>query len=78
MLVYSMIGGDKQGGDIVIFMRNYFKLDILIKCSSIDTHNEAIKTLLKDSQTLACISAIYISLASLINTNYRHKYYWKS
>ena len=78
MLVYSMIGGDNQGGDMVIFMRNYFKLDILINSSSIDTHNEAIKTLLKDSQTLACISAIYISLASLINTNYRHKYYWKS
>ena len=39
-----------QGGDMAIFIRNYVKLDILIKCSSIDTRNKANKTLFNESK----------------------------
>lgn len=50
-------------------MRDNIKFDIVDMCSSIDTENEAITIILKDSQSSTSISRIYIPLASLINTN---------
>ena len=59
----------RQWGSVAILVRNDIKFDIINTCSSINTGNEAITILLKDSQHLTNISTIYIPPASTINTN---------
>ena len=49
-------------------MRNDNKFDIIDTCSTVNTDNEAITILLKDSQDSTSISTIYIPPASNINT----------
>ena len=58
----------RRGGGLAILVRNDIKLDIIDTCSAVNTDNEAITILLKDSQDSTSISTIYIPPASNINT----------
>ena len=58
----------RQGGGVAILVRNDIKFDIIEPCSTLNTYNEAITILLKNSQVSIGISTIYISPASTINT----------
>ena len=58
----------RQGGGLAILVRNDIKFDIIDTCSTINTDNEVIATLLKDSQDSTSISTVYIPPASNINT----------
>ena len=55
-------------GGVAILERNDIKFDITDTWSTINTDNEAITILLKDSQDLISISTIYVSPASTTNT----------
>ena len=57
-----------RGGGVAILVRNGIKFDIIDTCFTINTDNEAITILLKDSQESISISTIYIPPASNINT----------
>ena len=58
----------RRGGGVAILVRDDIKFDIIDTCSAINTDNEAITILLKDSQNPISISTIYISPGSNINT----------
>ena len=58
----------RQGGGVAILVRNDIKFDIIDLCSSINTDDEAITILLKNSQDSISISTIYIPPASTIST----------
>ena len=58
----------RQGRGAAILVRNDIKFDIIDTCSTLNTDNEAITILLKDSQDSTSISTIYIPPASNINT----------
>ena len=58
----------RQGGGVVIFVRNNINFGITDTCFSIDTNNEAITVILKDSYDPANISTSHIPPASTINT----------
>ena len=58
----------RRGGGVVTLLRNNIKSDIIDTCSTVNTDNQAITILLKDSQYSASISTIYIPPASNINT----------
>ena len=58
----------RQGGGVAILVRNDIKFDIIDLCSSINTDNEAITILLKNSQDSISISTIYIPPAFTIST----------
>ena len=58
----------KQGGGVAILVRNDIKFDIIDPCSTLNTDNEAITILLRNSQDSISISTIYIPPASTINT----------
>ena len=58
----------RQGGGVAILVRNDIKFDIIDPCSTLNTDNEAITILLKNSQDSISISTIYIPPASTINT----------
>ena len=58
----------RQGGGVAILVRNDIKFDIIDPCSTLNTDNEAITILLRNSQDSICISTIYIPPASTINT----------
>ena len=51
-----------------VHVRNHIKFDIIDRCFTRNTDNEANTILLKDSQDLTSISTIYIPPASTINT----------
>ena len=50
----------RRGGGVAILVRDDIKFDIIDTCSAINTDNEAITILLKDSQNPINISTIYI------------------
>ena len=58
----------RQGGGVAILVRNDIKFDIIDLCSSINTDNEVITILLKNSQDSISISTIYIPPAFTIST----------
>ena len=58
----------KQRGGVAILVHNDIKFDIIDACSTINTDNEAITILLKNSQDFTSISTIYIPLVSTTNT----------
>ena len=58
----------RQGGGVAIIVRNDIKFDIIDMCSNINTDNEAITILLKNTQDLISISTIFIPPAPSINT----------
>ena len=58
----------RQGGGVAILVRNDIKFDIIDMCSNINTDNEAITILLKNTQDLGSISTIFIPPAPYINT----------
>ena len=58
----------RRGGGVAILVRNDIKFDIIDTCSTINTDNEAITILLKDSQDPISITTIYIPPGSNINT----------
>ena len=58
----------RRGGGVAILVRNDIKFDIIDTCSAINTDNEAITILLKDSQDPISITTIYIPPGSNINT----------
>ena len=59
----------RQGGDVAILVRNDIKFDIIDPCSTLNTDNEVITILLKNSQESIRISTIDIPPASNINTD---------
>ena len=63
-----MIDQKRQEGSVAILVRHDIKFDIIDTCSTLNTDNEAITILLKNSQDLTSISTIYIPPASTINT----------
>ena len=58
----------RQGGGAAIHVHNDIKFNIIDACSTINTDNEAITILLKNSQDFTSISTIYIPPVSTINT----------
>ena len=58
----------RQGGGVAILVRNDIKFDIIDPCSTLNTDNEAITILLRNSQDSISISTIYIPPASTIST----------
>ena len=58
----------RRGGGVAILVRNDFEFDIIDPCSTLNTDNEAIAILLKNSKDSIRISTIYIPPASTINT----------
>ena len=58
----------RQLGGVAILERNDIKFDIIDTWSTINTDNETITILLKDSQDLISISTIYVPPASTTNT----------
>ena len=59
----------RQRGGVAILVRNIINFGVVDTCSSIDTDNEAISIILKDSRYTTSISAIYTSPVSTINTS---------
>ena len=59
----------RQGGGVAILVRNDIKFDIIDPCSTLNTDNEVITILLKNSQESIRISTIDIPPASNINTD---------
>ena len=59
----------RQRGGVAILVRNIINFGVVDTCSSIDTDNEAISIILKDSRYPTSISAIYTSPVSTINTS---------
>ena len=57
-----------QVGGVPILARNDIKFDIIDPCSTLNTDNETITILLKNSQDSISISTIYIPPASTIDT----------
>ena len=58
----------RQAGGVAILVHNNIKFYIIDTCSFVDTGDEAITILLKNSQISTSIFYIYIPPASLINT----------
>ena len=58
----------RQCEPVAILMRNNINFGIADTCSSFNVDNDAITTILKDSQISTSISTIYIPPASPINT----------
>ena len=58
----------RQGGGVAILVHNDIKFSIIDLCSTLNTDNEAITILLRNSQDSISISTIYIPPASTINT----------
>ena len=58
----------RRGGGVAILVRNDIKFDIIDTCSTVNTDNEAITILLKDSHDPISITTIYIPPGSNINT----------
>ena len=58
----------RQRGGVAILVHNDIKFDMIDACPTINTDNEAITILLKNSQDFTSISTIYIPPASTINT----------
>ena len=61
-------GPRRQGGGVAILVRNNIKFDIIDMCSTINTDNEAITILLKDTQHSTSAPTIYMPPAFTINT----------
>ena len=59
----------RQGGRVVILVRNDINFDIVDTCSNINTDNEVITIRLKNTEDETTISTIYIPPASSINTS---------
>lgn len=57
----------RQVGGVSTLVYNYISFGIVETCFSINTNNEAITIILKESQIFASISTIYIPPAALIN-----------
>ena len=84
---YSITHNDRprrRGRGVAILVRNDIKFDIIDTCSTINTDNEAITILLKDSQDPISITTIYIPPGSNINTTLlnniknSHNHNWRS
>ena len=58
----------RQAGGVAILACNDIKFDIIDPCSTLNTDNEAITILLRNSQDSISISIIYIPPASTIST----------
>ena len=58
----------RQGGGVAILVRTDIKFDIIDLRSTLNSDNEAITVLLKNSQDSISISTIYIPPASTTNT----------
>ena len=58
----------RQEGGVAILVRNDIKFDIIDPCSTLNTDNEAITVLIRNSQDSISISTIYIPPAFTINT----------
>ena len=68
---YTIMRNDisrRQEGGVAILVRNNIKFDIIDMCSTINTDNEAITILLKDTQQSTSAPTIYIPPAFTINT----------